>query len=317
MLLEVIFIYVLVPKYPMATMKKFIDIGANLNDMMYKGVYHGSVKHKPDLQDVLNRAWDTGLKKIIITAGSVEDINESLVLAQSDDRLYTTVGCHPTRCGEFEQKGDPNGYMQSLIDFVEKGKNKIVAIGECGLDYDRINFCPKEIQKKYFEKQLELSKRFNLPLFLHCRNAGDDLLEILKGHQSNLSGGVVHSFDGTWDLANEILNLGYHIGVNGCSLKTEENLSVVKKIPAERLMLETDCPWCEVRPSHAGYKYIKTFQKSVKKEKWQEGYAVKSRNEPANIIQVLEILCAIRNEDPQWLSEITFNNTEKLFFSRF
>ncbi|XP_075217457.1 deoxyribonuclease TATDN1 isoform X5 [Lycorma delicatula] len=254
MLLEVIFIYVLVPKYPMATMKKFIvlfltDIGANLNDMMYKGVYHGSVKHKPDLQDVLNRAWDTGLKKIIITAGSVEDINESLVLAQSDDRLYTTVGCHPTRCGEFEQKGDPNGYMQSLIDFVEKGKNKIVAIGECGLDYDRINFCPKEIQKN--------------------------------------------------------------------SLKTEENLSVVKKIPAERLMLETDCPWCEVRPSHAGYKYIKTFQKSVKKEKWQEGYAVKSRNEPANIIQVLEILCAIRNEDPQWLSEITFNNTEKLFFSRF
>lgn len=68
------------------------------------------------------------------------------------------------------------------------------------------------------------------------------------------------------------------------SLKTEENLSVVKKIPAEKLMLETDSPWCEVRPSHAGYKYIKTFQESVKKEKWHEGFAVKSRNEPANIM---------------------------------
>ncbi|RZF41547.1 hypothetical protein LSTR_LSTR000261 [Laodelphax striatellus] len=298
----------------MTSLRRLIDIGANLNDPMFSGIYHGSVKHKPDLKSVLARAWESGLKKIIITAGSLTDIKESLELAEQDDRLFTTVGCHPTRCGEFEEKGDPEAYMQSLADFVEKGGKKIVAIGECGLDYDRTNFCPVDVQKRYFEKQLHLSEKFKLPLFLHCRNAGEDFLEILERHR-NLPGGVVHSFDGSWELAEKFINMGYYIGINGCSLKTDENIQVVKKIPSEKLMLETDCPWCEVRPSHAGHKFIKTFFESCKKEKWMENKMVKSRNEPANIIQVLEILSAIRNEDPDELARITLENTETLFFS--
>lgn len=98
--------------------------------------------------------------------------------------------------------------------------------------------------------------------------------------------GVVHSFDGTIEQAKRFIDLGYYIGLNGCSLKTQENLETVKNLPQDRILLETDCPWCEIRPSHAGFKFISNENKdmpAVKKEKWNAEAMVKSRNEPCNI----------------------------------
>lgn len=98
------------------------------------------------------------------------------------EKLYATVGCHPTRCNEFLEfeNGGPEGYLKSLKEVIEANKNKIVAIGECGLDYDRVNFCPIEVQKKFFQAQLQLSQDFDLPLFLHCRAAASDMSQILQ-----------------------------------------------------------------------------------------------------------------------------------------
>lgn len=130
-------------------------------------------------------------------------------MANTDERLYATVGCHPTRCLEFEE-GDPVNYMKGLSDLIRANSRKVVAFGEIGLDYDRLMFCPRDTQLKYdckllqshlkklifpryFEKQLVLAKDVQLPLFLHSRNSAADLAAMLTKHREGIRGGVVRS----------------------------------------------------------------------------------------------------------------------------
>ena len=113
--------------------------------------------------------------------------------------MYSTVGVHPTRCGEFvsHQEGDQE-YFTSLLELINNNKDIVAAVGECGLDYDRTKFCDIETQQKYFTKQLELSEATGLPLFLHNRASAADLVKILSENRDKMpAGGVVHSFDGT------------------------------------------------------------------------------------------------------------------------
>lgn len=166
--------------------------------------------------------------------------------------MYCTVGCHPTRSSEFvKYKRGASAYLEALSDLIKangpdaNGKSKVVAIGELGLDYDRLHFSSGEEQREHFELQLELQRRFDLPLFLHSRAAHGDFVKILKPHLEALRAqgrkklGVVHSFTDSAETMREYIALGLYVGVNGCSLKTQENLDVVKQIPLEWLMLET------------------------------------------------------------------------------
>lgn len=228
------------------------------------------------------RAFANHVEKIIITGTNLEDSKEVLKLAEKNDNLFITVGCHPTRSNEFES--NPDEYFNGLLKLIQDNDKKVVAVGECGLDYDRLKFCSKEVQQKYFEKQLELPKLTKKPLFLHSRNCYQDFGEILNRHHDQLHGGVVHSFTGSEKEAKMFTDLGYFIGINGCSLKTQENIDAMLSIPTEFLMIETDCPWCEVKASHAGHKYIKTRMPCIKKESWNEDILVKGRNEPAAIM---------------------------------
>ena len=277
----------------------FIDIGANLLDDMFTGNYHGSDKsyHPPDLDAVLQRSWDAGVQKIIITAGNLEEAKAALQLARTHERLFTTVGVHPTRCSEFEAYPEgPEAYMRALKEVLSDGTRdkKIVAIGECGLDYDRLQFCDAETQRRWFEAQFELAKSSNLPMFLHLRAAANDFLDIVRRHVDDFPAGVVHSFDGTASELEEILKIEkLDIGVNGCSLKTEENLSVVKLIPIERLHFETDAPWCDIRSTHAGAAWVKTKLPAKDKKKHEASCLVKGRNEPCNIRQVFEVVAGV------------------------
>ena len=121
---------------------------------------------------------------------------------------------------------------------------RAVAFGEFGLDYDRLFLTGKEQQLKYFELQLDLAVELQLPLFLHSRAAGEDFERLLGQRLPRLpKKGLVHSFTGTVEEMRRLVALGLDIGVNGCSLKTEDNLRVVKEIPLERMQIETDGPW--------------------------------------------------------------------------
>ena len=173
-----------------------------------------------------------------------------------------------------------------------------VAFGEIGLDYDRLFLSPKDIQLKYFEKQLDLAEELHMPLFLHSRACSEDFEGIMKARLDKFpKRGLVHSFTGTVEEMRALVDLGFHIGINGCSLKTEENLAVVKEIPLDRLQIETDGPWCEIRASHASSAHLKdgpTMPKGVKKEKWQSGLMVKGRNEPVTIALVAHVIAEVK-----------------------
>ena len=108
-----------------------------------------------------------------------------------------------------------------------------------------------------------------------------------------------------------------YIGINGCSLRTEANLEIIKQIPEHLLLIETDAPWCGIKPTHASYKYIHpTSHFTTKKlEKYESNYMVKDRNEPCTLIQVLQVLSAVRGRDIRVLSEVIYNNTQRLLFS--
>ncbi|VAH46260.1 unnamed protein product [Triticum turgidum subsp. durum] len=136
-------------------------------------------------------------------------------------------------------------------------------------------------------------------MFLHMRAAGEDFSEIVSQNLYRFPGGVTHSFTGT---AEE--------RINGCSLKTKENLEIVGGIPAERLMIETDSPYCDIKNTHAGIQFVKSIWPSKKKEKYEPGLTVKGRNEPCLVRQVLEVVAGCKGiADIEGLSKTLYHNT--------
>ena len=136
--------------------------------------------------------------------------------------------------------------MQELESLAIDSKNAgyATAFGEIGLDYDRLYLSEKEQQLRYFEAQLDIAIKVQLPLFLHSRAASEDFEKLLVSRLPQLpKKGLVHSFTGTMEEMKRLVAMGLDIGVNGCSMKTEENLEVVKAIPLERMQIETDGPW--------------------------------------------------------------------------
>ncbi|KAI8562884.1 hypothetical protein RHMOL_Rhmol03G0070000 [Rhododendron molle] len=301
------------------------DIAVNFTDGMFKGLYHGKQCHKPDIAAVLSRAWSAGVDRIIVTGGSLEESKEALAIAETDVFYSWQQGFSvPLVCTqqdakwEFDESGDPEKHFQELLSLAKKGaeKGKVVAIGECGLDYDRLHFCPSDLQKKYFEKQFELAYLTKLPMFLHMRAAAEDFCNILERNKDRFSAGVVHSFTGSAEDCNKVLSFSnLFIGINGCSLKTPENLEVVKCIPVERMMIETDSPYCEIKNTHAGVHFVKSLWPSKKKEKYDQDCIVKGRNEPCLVRQVLEVVAGCRGiADMDQLSKTLYHNTCRVFF---
>ncbi|KAL5367900.1 hypothetical protein CPHLJ_6g250 [Cryptosporidium parvum] len=325
---------------------KFIDIGSNLTDLMFQGIYNDKKQHDSDLEIVIKRAIKGGLDKILITAGSYQETVEALKIGEELDPkcelLFTTVGVHPTRtkeflCNDCNKKTDEeldinckdckvhsDDYLKRMKDLIRMNSCRIKAIGEFGLDSDRLHFSSMKIQEKYFEKQFELLEEFCLPMFLHIRGDQDCYSKFVRIINEKKSlwikrGGVAHSFNGNLEQLKMILEMDLEIGVNGCSLKTQDNLNIVENIPLDKLHIETDSPWCDIKPTHSSYHLIEThFPQVNKPSKWEEDKLIKGRNEPIKIIQVAEILFKIYSNNSkfsfnQFIDEI-YKNTFKMYF---
>lgn len=190
----------------------------------------------------------------------------------------------------------------------------MVAVGECGLDYDRTQFCARELQMPGFITQFELAERTQLPMFLHDRNTKGDFLRVVTENRARFTTGVVHSFTGTQEEMLAYVKLGLYIGINGCSLKTQENIEVVKTVPLDRFMLETDCPYCEIRSTHAGSGFVESKWQARDKKKYSPQALVKGRSEPCQIRQVCEVVAAARGISNEDVARAAFNNTMRVFF---
>lgn len=218
-----------------------IDIGANLT--------HDSFDHDRDA--VLQRARDAGVSKMVITGASREHSPKALALAQRfPGELFATAGVHPHHAVEYTDECDAE--MRALHEHPE-----VLAVGECGLDYNR-DFSPRPAQRKAFERQLQLASEIGKPLFLHQRDAHEDFMAMMKNFDGRLGAVVVHCFTGTREELFDYLDQDWHIGITGWLCDERRGLhlrELVKNIPANRLMIETDAPYLLPRtvkpqPSH-------------------------------------------------------------------
>nr|XP_023907916.1 deoxyribonuclease Tat-D-like [Quercus suber] len=312
-----------VPVHAFSKALRYADIGINLSDAVFRGIHHGKEAHPNDLNRVISRAQAAGVQKMMVTGSDLTESRNAIRLAEEYPGLcFATVGVHPCSAKTFEQYPDgPDALLSELKKLAQDSKQAgtATAFGEIGLDYDRLHYCDKETQIVYFERQLDLAIELQMPLFLHSRAAAEDFERLLRTRLDMLpKKGLVHSFTGSLEEMKSLVALGFDIGINGCSLKTEENLAVVAEIPLERLQIETDGPWCEMRPSHASAKFFKEadapeLPKAVKKEKWCAEAMVKGRNEPCTITRVAWVVARVKGVTVGEVCEQAWHNSIRMF----
>jgi len=219
---------------------QLVDIGANLT--------HESFRH--DFDAVLERARLHGVAQLVITGASAQGSRDALALARAHGELYATAGVHPHHASEFD------GETEQLLRELHR-QREVVAVGETGLDYHR-NFSPREAQLFAFERQLELAAACGKPLFLHQRDAHADFIACMDNMRGRIGRTVVHCFTGERDELFDYLDRDWYVGITGwiCDERRGTHLrELVKNIPSERLLLETDAPYLLPRtvrpmPSH-------------------------------------------------------------------
>jgi len=256
-----------------------IDIGAN--------IAHDSFDE--DRADMMQRAADAGVSRIVVTGSSdTSNARAALLAEQSPGVLYSTAGVHPHHASDYTDESD--SLIRSLIQ-----KDAVVAVGECGLDYFR-NFSPREAQLAAFRRQLEIAKESGLPVFLHQRDAHDDFVELLEPAMPDLSRAVAHCFTGEGESLREYVAMGLYIGITGwiCDERRGKHLhDIVSIIPDDRILIETDAP----------YLLPRTVRPKPKSR----------RNEPMYLREVARVVAEARGQTEEHVARITTANAERFF----
>ena len=200
-------------------------------------------RFKEDAEKVINEANEKGVKYILNAGSDIVTSQKSIELAEKFNYVYAAVGVHPHEVGNLKQ--DFEKEIRKLCNHP-----KVVAIGEIGLDY-YYDHSPRDLQRYWFCKQLELAKTLNLPVIIHDRDAHEDVLKLIKQEALFKAFGVFHCFSGSWEMAKEVLKLGFYISVGGplTFKNAKKTVEVIKNIPLENVLIETDCPYLTPEPS--------------------------------------------------------------------
>lgn len=193
-----------------------------------------------DREQVLNELPDKGVKLVMLAASGLDDSAENMRLAQKYDYIYAAAGVHPESIDE-----TPADYLDRLREITASGP-KIKAVGEIGLDYHYEGY-DRDAQIRFFREQLELAAELDMPVIVHSRDATEDTVDILREYRPR---GVVHCFSGSAETAREILKLGMYIGFTGVLTfrNAKKALKALEAVPADRLLMETDCPYMAPEP---------------------------------------------------------------------
>lgn len=258
---------------------KLIDVHAHLTDEKFDNV-----------KQIVDNATETGVEKIICSACDISSSKASIEIARKFKNVFATVGIHPENIAEYDLRA-----MKDLKDIAQN--DKVVAIGEIGLDYHYFDgLCEKDIedikcrQKEIFKEQLKLANELNLPVQIHSRDAMGDTIEILQSIPLKRES-LLHCYSGSVESAKILLKMGFSFSFGGVVTfsNAKKTVEVVKELPLEKIMLETDCPYLSPVPFRG------------------------KRNEPRNVVYVADVIAKIKGKTLDEVAQITTQNAERIF----
>ena len=237
-----------------------------------------------DFEEILQRAKENGVTAMLNAGNNIGELDKQLAISEKYPFIYTAVGVHPHNASEYENI--------KAQDFIEQTTHKkVVAIGECGLDY-YYDYAPKELQIKIFREQIIAAQETGLPLIIHTRDADDDTISLLKEmYEQKKFTGEIHCFSSSKKLADFALSIGFYISASGILTfnKSQEIREIFADIPLDRLLVETDAPFLAPIPKRG------------------------RRNEPAFVKYTAERLAQIKDIPFDELAQITSDNFYRLF----
>ncbi len=245
--------------------------------------HYDDERFNDDRDSILKKVFSSGVEGVLNAASDAASIDSTIALTEQYEFVYGAVGIHPHNVQEANEN-----ILEKIAELTKRPK--VVAIGEIGLDY-YYDFSPRALQKKWLIMQIGLAKDLKMPVIIHNRDSHQDVMEIIKSENAKEVGGVFHMFTGSTEMAKILLDNNFFISVGGVvTFKNARKIvEVIKSIPLDRLLIETDCPYMTPVPYRG------------------------KRNDSSYLINTAQKIAEIRNTEVEIIAEATTKNVKELF----